>query len=300
MTNAGTATVALVAEESYNGATADSPPDWFQPGVNVDVTGPTIERNQEAVRQPNTATPSGHRPGQLDVSATVEFALAGTTQEWEQLVFDSGSLPTTGGPAPSFKALFGSQFLDGTDTDQIFSGGIVTGGEISADQDGNATVSLDMQFAEPDDSVSVPADGDISVPSAGAVFPFHAAELSEGGVTQEIVNSVTVSFDSLYRLRYGLGQVAQEAVVDAVEPSVDIDAVFKPDNQLDIATTGTGDGSVANTTNIVVTLTNGNGTTQEYALAGAAPESHELSDLVAPEEDLTESVTFNGTGLASL
>ncbi len=154
-----------------------------------------------------------------------------------------------------------------------------------------------MEFAEDDDSVTVPSDSDISVPSAGGVYPFHAAELSEGGVTQEIVNSVTVSFDSLHRLRYGLSQTAQEAVVDAVEPTADLDAVFTADNQLSIATTGTGDGQISDSTSVTLTATNNNGTTQQYALVNGSPDSFELSDLVAPEDDLTESVTFNGTNI---
>jgi len=295
MTTAGTATVALSPEASFNGSLSDAT-DWFQPGVDLSVTGPSIERNQEAKRQPDETTPAAHRPGQLNASATIEFAMAGDPQRWEEAVFHGGTgndLPQTGGKAPSYHVLFSSQFLDGTDTSITATGGVVTDAELSFEDGGDATVSLTMEFAETDDSATTPSTGDITQPSASAVYPYHSLSLDVGTVTQTNLNSASLSVNSLHRLRYGLDQVAQAAVVDAIEPEASTDAVYTEEDQLSLATTGTGGGSLVDTADLTFTLTNTNGTTQTYTVTGARPDSFEWSSLVDPGDDLAESVTFN-------
>jgi hypothetical protein len=296
MTTAGTATVALSPEASFNGSLSDVA-DWFQPGVDISVTGPSIERNQEAKRQPDETTPAAHRPGQLNVSATIEFAMAGDTQRWEDAVFHGGGsnndLPQTGGKAPSYHVFFSSQFLDGTDTSITATGGIATSAEVSFDDGGDATVSLTMEFAEVDDTATTPSSGDITQPSADAVYPYHSLSLDVGTVTQTDLNSASFSVNSLHRLRYGLDQVAQAGVVDAIEPEASTDATYTEEDQLTLATTGTTGGSLVNTADLVFALTNTNGTTQTYTVAGARPDSFEWSSLVDPGDDLAESVTFN-------
>jgi len=301
MTTAGTATVALSPEASFNGSLADDT-DWFQPGVDISVTGPSIERNQEAKRQPDETTPAAHRPGQLNVSATIEFAMAGDTQRWEDAVFYSGgsgnSLPQSGGKAPSFHAFFGSQFLDGTDTSIVATGGIVTDAEISFEDGGDVTVSLTMEFAQTDDSATTPTSSDITQPSASAVYPYHSLSLELGSLAQTGLNSTTISINSLHRLRYGLDQVAQAGVVDAIEPEAETDATYTEEDQLSLATTGTSGGSLVTDTALTFDLTNTNGTTQTYQVTGARPDSYEWSSLVDPEEDLAESVTYNAQGVS--
>ncbi len=300
MTTAGTATVAFSPEASFNGALATDT-DWFQPGVDISVTGPSIERNQEAKRQPDETTPAAHRPGQLNGEATIEFAMAGDSQRWEEAVFhgSSNNLPQSGGKAPSFHVFFGSQFLDGTDTSITATGGIVTDAELSFEDGGDAVVSLTMQFAETDDTATTPSTGDITQPSASAVYPYHSLSLDVGTVTQTNLNSATLSVNSLHRLRYGLDQVAQAGVVDAIEPEADTDATYTEEDQLTLATSGTGGGSLVDTADLTFELTNTTGTTQTYTVVGARPDSFEWSSLVDPEEDLAESVTYNAQDITT-
>jgi len=301
MTTAGTAAVALSPEASFNGSLSDDT-DWFQPGVDISVTGPSIERNQEAKRQPDETTPAAHRPGQLNGSATIGFAMAGDTQRWEKAVFHGGGsnndLPQTGGKAPSYHVFFGSQFLDGSDTSITATGAVVTDAELSFEDGGDATVSLTIEFAETDDSATTPSTGDITQPSASAVYPYHSLSLDVGTVTQTNLNSASLSVNSLHRLRYGLDQVAQAAVVDAIEPEASTDAVYTEEDQLTLATTGTGGGSLVDTADLTFELTNTNGTVQTYTVTGARPDSYEWSSLVDPEDDLAESVTFNAQSIS--
>jgi len=294
MTTAGTAKVALSPEASFNGSLSDDT-DWFQPGVDISVTGPSIERNQEAKRQPDETTPAAHRPGQFNGSATIEFAMAGDAQRWEDAVFhgSSNNIPQSGGRAPSFHAFFGSSFLDGTDTSIVATGAIVTDVEVSFEDGGDATVSLTLEFAEVDDSATVPTSSDITQPSASAVYPYHSLSLDVGSLTQTNLNSASFSINSLHRLRYGLDQIAQAGVVDAIEPEATTDATYTEEDQLSLATTGTGGGSLVDTADLTFELTNTNGTVQTYNVTGARPDSFEWSSLVDPEDDLAESVTYD-------
>jgi hypothetical protein len=301
MTTAGTATAAFAIEETFNGS-LPSTPNWFQPGVDLSVTGPTIDRTQEPVRQPDQATPAAHRPGRFNGSVTVEFSLAGAANEWEQLVFHGGSndLPLNGGSAPSFKAYFATEFLDGTATDFVASGAIVTECEISVEEDGDVTVSLTIEFAEKADPALAPADGDITVPSAEAVYPYHGGSVTACGVQQTNLNSATITISSLHRLRYGLDQIATGGVVGGIEVEVDTEAVYTEQDQLDLATTGTSGGSLVDEApDVVIELSNANATSKTYTVNGARPDTHEWSSLVDPGDDLVESVTFLAENVTS-
>jgi|APHM01.1.fsa_nt_gi hypothetical protein len=300
MTAAGQAQVAFAPEQSFNGSLASSP-GWFQPGVNISVTGPTLDRGQEPVRQPNKATPAAHRPGPLEGSATVEFEPAGDAQEWEQFVFhgtkdSADALPAEGGAAPSFRAYFSSTIINGSEVDYVATGAIVTEAEITDEEGGELTVSLTIEFAEKGDGSSAPSDSDISVPDADTVFPYHSGqvETSAAADPQVGLDSVTVTISSLHRLRRELDQVATGAVVGAIEVEVDIEGTFTETDQLNLAVTGTGKGELSGETDITLTFSRalGGTTSLTYVVAGARPDSYEWSNLVSPGDDHTENVTF--------
>lgn len=301
MTAAGKAQVAFAPEQNFNGSLASSP-GWFQPGVNVTVTGPTLDRNQEPVRQPDKATASAHRPGQLQGSATVEFEPAGEAQEWEQFVFhgsknSNNALPSEGGTAPSFRAYFSSEIINGSEVDYVATGTIVTEAEISVDEGGETTVSLTLEFADKGDGTSAPADADITAPNAEQVFPYHAGNVGVGSVDPQLqLDSFSLTISSLHRLRRELDQVAGGAVVDGIEVEADVEGTFTETNQLTLATTGTGTGELTDKTDITFTLSRpaGSGSTlvHTYTISAARPDNYEWSNLVAPGDDHVENVTF--------
>jgi len=309
MTAAGAAQVAFAAEQSFNGSLADTP-DWFQPGVNISVTGPTVDRNQEAVRQPDKATASAHRPGQLQGTATVEFEPAGEAQQWEQFVFhgtnnSNDALPSQGGAAPSFHAYFSSEVVNGSEVPFVATGTIVTEAEIDISEGGETTVSLTLEFADKGgDSVSTPADGDITVPSAEQVFPYHSGAVGTSAVDpQLLLDSATITISSLHRLRRDLDQIAGGAVVDAIEVEMDIEGTFTESDQLDLAVTGRDTGALTDATSIDVTLSrpaaSGSTLVLTYSVSGARPDNYEWSNLVAPGDDHVENVTFRGQNVTA-
>jgi len=301
MTAAGTAEVAFVLEDSFNGPLATDGSgniDWYQPGVNISVTGPTIDRNQGPVRQPDSATPGAHRPGQFNGSVTVEFEVAGDTQQWEDLVFheSGGQLPSDGGVAQSFAVYVSSTIIEGSEVDLIGRGAVVTEAEISLDEGGETLVSLTIEFAAEGDSTSAPADGDITTPDPELVFPYHSGTVGTTGVDpQLLLDSATVTISNLHRLRYSFDQNAQGAVVGGIEVEVDLEGTFTETAQLDLATTGTGNGALTDATDVTFTLerpNSGTPITHTYTASNARPDSYEWGNLVEPGDDHTESVTL--------
>jgi hypothetical protein len=305
MTASGQAQVAFSPEQSFNGSVVSSS-DWFQPGVNLSVTGPTVDRNQEPVRQPSQATPAAHRPGQLQGSATVEFEPTGEQQEWEQFVFhgSGGTLPTEGGAAPSFHAYFSSEIINGSEVDYVATGTIVTEAEISVDEGGETTVSLTLEFADKGDGSAAPSDADISVPDPEQVFPYHAGSVGTNAVDPQLgLDSATITISSLHRLRRELDQVASGAVVGGIETEVDIEGTFTETDQLDLAVTGRETGALTGKTDVTLSLSRpaGTGSTLvlEYAVSGARPDNYEWSNLVSPGDDHVESVTFRAENVTA-
>jgi len=305
MTNAGTAEVALAREDSYRTVNDASTLTWFQPGVNISLTGPTLDRQQERTRQPDDPRPQSSRPGQISGSLTIEFSLTGqrssTGGEWEQALFHDGgsdaasdtSLPSQGGVVPSFRVYVASSLTDGTQSERILTGAVVTEAEVNWSEGEDVTVSLTMEYATEDDSASAPDT--IEQPSASDVYAFHGADIDVGGTFQANLNTATLSVANLARLRYGQEQAATAAVVGALEPSFTTDAVFTEVDQLSLAQTGTGDGELTDSTTANLSFNNDNGDTFSYNLEGLSPTSHEWSSVVEPDGDLTENVEYHVT-----
>jgi len=303
MTSAGTAEVALAREDSYRTVNDASTLGWFQPGVNISLTGPTLDRQQQRNRQPNDPRPQSSRPGQITGTLTIEFALAGsrsgTGGKWEQALFhDAGtdatagtSLPAQGGVAPSFRIFVASTLTDGTQSDRILTGGVVTEAEIDWSEEEDVTVSLTMEFAKEDESA--PAPSSIDQPSTEDVYAFHGADISVGSVFQANLNTATLTVSNLARLRYGQEQAATAAVVGALEPSFTSDAVFTETDQLSLARTGQSGGSLTGSTSATLSFSNDAGDTFSYNLGNLYPTSHEWSDVVAPDGDLAENVEYH-------
>jgi len=296
---AGAATVAFKEESSFNGSLSSST-DWYQPGTNITVTGPSIARNQTRNRQPDDPRPQNSRPGNLVGSATVEFTLTGAKadQNWHDLVFhdDGTALGNEGGASPSAQWYFSSERLSGT-KDRIVSGAVVTDAEIVWSQAEDVRVSLTLAFADETDVSDPPSDSEITQPSVSGVHAFHGADIDVGSTYQTLLSSMTLSLSNLARMRYGQSQIAESATIAGYEPSLSTDAIYTESDQLDNALTGRSSGSLVGSVSATIPFTNGNGDKIEYSVSGAQPESHDWSDLVNPDTELSESVDYHITGV---
>jgi len=203
---AGAATVAWSEESGFNGSLSSST-EWYQPGTNITVTGPSIARNQTRNRQPDDPRPQNSRPGNLVGSATVEF--------------------------------------------------------------------------------------DITQPSVDGVHAFHGADIDVGSTYQSLLSTMTLSLSNLARMRYGQSQIADSATIAGYEPSLSTDATFTESDQLTRALSGRSSGALVDTTTATIPFTNGNGDTIEYSVSGAQPESHDWSDLVNPDTELSEPTEYH-------
>jgi hypothetical protein len=296
---AGAAKVAFSEESTFNGSLVDDT-NWSQPGTNITVTGPTIERNQTRNRQPDDPRPQNSRPGNLVGSATVEFTLTGGVddQDWHDLVFhNSGTaLGKSGDAPPSAQFYFSSERLSGT-KDRVVSGTVVTDAEIVWSQAEDVRVSLTLAFADETDASDPPSDSEITQPSVSGVHAFHGADIDVDGTDQTLLSSMTLSLSNLARMRYGQSQIAHSATIAGYEPSLSTDAIYTESDQLDQALTGRSSGDLVGSTSATIEFTNGDGDTITYTVSGAQPNSHDWSDLVSPDTELSEPVDYHITGV---
>jgi len=296
------AEIAFAREDVYGDSLVDTP-TWWQPGVNISLTGPSLDRQQSRVRQPGDPRPKRSRPGQLQGTMTVEFDLAGDAHHWEDAVFHSGgadptadsSLPPDEGRAPSYHIYVAGDLLDGTTSERSLVGATVIDAELTWSQDENVRISLTIEYADEDETATTPTATDIEVPSAEDVYAYHGASISVGTVTQANLSTATLSLSSLARLRYGQGQTATDAVVDGAEPSFSTDATYTETDQLTRALTGRGDGALIGTADAGLTFANAAGHSRTFTLANCQPTSYEWADLIAPQTDHSENVEYHLT-----
>jgi len=227
---AGAATVAWSEESGFNGSLSSST-EWYQPGTNITVTGPSIARNQTRNRQPDDPRPQ--------------------------------------------------------------NSGVITDAEIVWSQGEDVRISLTISFADEPDGTSAPSDSDITQPSVDGVHAFHGADIDVGSTYQSLLSTMTLSLSNLARMRYGQSQIADSATIAGYEPSLSTDATFTESDQLTRALSGRSSGALVDTTTATIPFTNGNGDTIEYSVSGAQPESHDWSDLVNPDTELSEPTEYH-------
>lgn len=289
MTGAGSATVAFALEDDFaDGPGAES--DWIQPGTDITVGNLSVENALQRVRNPDDPTPCGSREGNFEGAASVQFTLTG--DEWHDLVFadDGDALPNEPMAAPSSVWYFGADLLDG-DEARTPTGAIVGDAQVSYQQGGEVTVDLTILYADEPDDVDAPTE--IQTPDCDAVYTWHGTDLDIDDVGQSLLQTATLSLSNLARFRRGQGRHPHDAVVGAIEPSFSTDATFTERGQLELAYGGTTPSETIDKADGTLTFENGNGDTIEYSLKGLQPTSYDWSNLVNPDEDLSEPVDYH-------
>jgi hypothetical protein len=298
MTAAGSAEVAYRVEDSYQTAGTG---DWIQPGVNVTVGDLSIDNQAERIRQPDSPTPGRSTPGNFDGSANVSFTLTD-----KKLLSDLvpgfgtsfGSLSTASGTVPTAEFYFAATALDNSlsefEDSVTASGGFLESVTVNYEEGGNITVDTQIRFA----NVSANEPTSIVQPSEADVFTHHGTDLTIGSVSQSGLQSATLSLNDLARIQQDASREGRAAVVDAMTPELEAEAIFSESDQLERAI-GSGATSVATTLDNAgtgsLTFENGTGSTISFELVDPQPVNYALSSLVDPTSDLTEPTTYHVT-----
>ncbi|RQG93729.1 phage tail tube protein [Natrarchaeobius oligotrophus] len=296
MTGAGSAEVAFTLEDEF-GEGPGTDPTWHQPFIDVTVGSLSVEQALERSRQPDDPTPAGSRPGDWEGALNVSGTLAGA--EWHDLVFadDGTALPTEPMEAPSATWYLAVTLPDGSTEPRTPTGAIVPEATVNYEQGQDVTVDLTVLYGfEPDD---VTEPGEIEQPADEDAYQWHGANFDVDGMGQSLMQSASLSLAGLARFRRGQSRHPHSAVVDAIEPSFSTDATFTERDQLALAADDTQDSDVVDKTSATFSLENGQGETIEYDLDDCQPNSYDWSNLVAPEEDLSEPIDYHVGGVSA-
>jgi hypothetical protein len=295
MTAAGSAEVAYRVESDFQTAGTTG---WRQPGVNITVGDLSVDNNAQRNRQPDSPLSGGSTAGNFTGTATVDFDLTGDNVFGDLVpgFADAGSLSDAGLQAPTAEWYFAVDSLDNSlaqfESEIVFNGVAVTSAEIDYTEGEPISVSLSLEAS----GLSSNAPTAISGPTVDQVFTHHGTSATIGGLGQSGLQSATLSLDGLARRQEQQERGPRVMVVDEMEPELTTDAVFSEVDQLDLALNGGTSGSVLQQLQAAssggLTFENGNGSVVQFELIDPTPNNYAWNDLVAPDTDLTEEVTY--------
>lgn len=293
---AGAAEVAFAMESGVGSdGYGDLPdtPTWYQPGVDVEVDGPTLDNQLVRQRQPDSPKSARSREGNLLGSVSVTFTL--TDDNWHELVFTENgntALPDSGSDEWPSATWYFSADVPGINEERFCAGAFVTDVSIEYQQGEDVRVSLTMNYQTEKD-LTTPAG--ISQPEEADAFMWHGLTPERGNTEIAEMQSMTISLSNLSRGRRDQSRLFTRAVAGAFELSFNTDAIFAEDDTLELAYGSSAATTPADTidqTDFTAAFVNAGGDEHEFSLDGAQPTNYSWSQLVG-EEDLTEPTEFH-------
>lgn len=302
---AGNVNVAFRVESDY--LEPDTEGSWHQPGKNISVTEQNLDNQLQALRDPDNPVPVDRLEGNFEGALGINCTLAGDpTPPWHDLVFDGGALPGSGGQATTAEWAIGLDYIGGS-IDRVAQGAVVT--ECTLEWQQGQPWTVDMTLLYGDESTSVDFDA-TAVETLGPEKTYnHAAtDIQVDSVAVEGLSSFTLSLSELARLRDGLGRHPYVAVIGPINPTADLQADFTDESpsHLEMAYGGTDEpADDVDSAPITVDATNKDGDSLGYAIDAAKPATYGWEELVEPDADEQESITFevydsgnNGVGVS--
>lgn len=290
MTGAGSATVARAPETTYGDPADPTEATWREPGIDIEVSELDVDNALDRRRYPDDPRPAGSGEGDFEGALGIAYTL--TDDNFHEFVFaDAGTaLPSEAMRAPSATWYLGADILDG-DEARTPTGAITTDCSWTYERGEDIRVEETILYGDEPDTVTAPDT--IEQPSESDAYTWHGTDFQLDGATVDLLQSLTVSLSGLARFRRGQSRHPFDAVVDAMEPSVSLDAVLTTGDHRDIAYGGgTAPSDTLNSVTASLTFENGNGSTISYDLLDLDPSTYSWSDLVSAE-DTTESLEFH-------
>ncbi|ELZ96056.1 hypothetical protein C440_05682 [Haloferax mucosum ATCC BAA-1512] len=294
---AGSSTVAFTPEPSF-GADPDMETATFNlPFKNPTIGEASLSNELRRIRDPDSvvsvASLAQNFQGALNISGEL------STNNWHQLVFNNdandGFEP---GRMPSSRWYLGVDYL----TDQAIATSerelamcIVTDAQITYQQGGAVTLDLTMIYGDEKLSSSI-TPSNIQKPTDSEIVAFHGFDVQIDGVSIDKLQNATLSLSPSARFHRGTSRHPVDAVIGDVTPTLSTTGIYSGPGAVERAFGDTGATTPADrltAVNGTVSTTNGSGTTTSYNLTGLKPQSYNWQDLVAPDTDLTDPVTYN-------
>lgn len=302
MTGAGSATLAFGHEQSLAGDLVDSDddgtPEYYKVGRNPTVSelelSNTLQRMREGDSVEAVDSVAQNLEGAFAIEATVSKDVHG---EIEKLVFNDAGSGFTSGLASSATFYTGVDYIGGT-CERALAGCIPLEYSLDYEQDGMATFSLSMAYADESPNTSI-TPSNITGPSDGGDVPFHGWTLTVDGAHVVKLQSASLSISNIARYHWGDQRTSIDAVLAAPETTLDATAIFNGPSRLELAY-GSADAtepqdslsSVSGSIKLAV----GGSTVSTYSLPKLKPDTYSWTDLINSDEDLTDETSFHVNG----
>lgn len=292
---AGNVDVAFRPEEEI--FQPDTEAGWSQYGSGTTVTELNLDNQLEEHRDPNNPIPVEQLEGNLEGAVSISTTLAGDPlPAWEDLVLDGGSLPQSGGRAPTSEVAIGLDYVGGT-IERLLQGVIVT--EVSLEWQQGTAWSVDLTMLYGDESTNEAfSPTDVQTVDPSKVYNHAATDVEIDAVTVKGLSSLTISLSELARFRRGTGRKPYEAVIGPISPSLDLQADFTEESpsHLELAygdETEPVDTGAIDTAPVTIAATNRDGDELEIDVEAAKPNTYSWDELTEGDSDEQENISFS-------
>lgn len=290
MSGAGSANLAWAPETNYLSGVGDSP-TYRDFGANETVDASELSRNLLEIYAPDDPETQSflaqNLGGQLDVSFIMR------DDEFHRLIFTDGFTGFTSGLANSAEVYAGVDTAQGT-TERQFKGWAPATASITYNGPTETVrVTLSGAYGTEEKNTSLTPG---VIESGSDEVPGHGASLSFAETPVKKLQSATLSFEGLSRLQRGPQQEPVDAVVGNVSTSVDMQSIYEDSSHYEYILGSAGTSTMEKTVDEVAA-------NLEFAVEGttvasyefqAAPDTYDWQDLINPDNDLTESITWLG------
>jgi len=289
---AGNVDVAFRIESAYG--EPDTEGTWQQPGKNISITELDLDNQLEQLRDPNNPVPVERLEGNFEGALGINCTLAGDPiPPWHDLVFDAGALPSSGGRATSAEWAIGLNYIGG-EIERLAQGAIVVDATLNWNNGQAWTVDLTILYGDEEKNASF-TPTDVQTLGPEKTYNHAATDIDIDATSVKGLSSFSLSLSNLARLREGLGRHPYEAVIGAINPTADVQGDFTDESpsNLELAY-GSATEPVENVDSAPMTIdaTNKAGDNLVYAIDAAKPATYSWEELVEPDADEQESITF--------
>lgn len=299
MTGAGSSTVAYAVENSFLGGVGTSP-TYYLPGKNVTTDDVELGNALRRIRLPDQAESVESIAENLEGAFRASWIL--TNDNFHDLVFNdtdgSGNDIFSAGRMPSSEWYLGLDYLDGTVERQL-KGVAATDVEVRYQQGGPVRVTMTFVYGDEQYNTGITPG---TIDESGTPVEFHGASLSVDAVAQSKLQTATLSLTNLARFHRGADRKPLDVVLGAVEESLDAASIYSENDQLELAY-GSGTATSPQTSvggvSASLSFSAAGSTVLDYSLSGVTPDTYNWQDLVNPDSDITEELSYHVNGVTA-
>lgn len=306
MPGAGTAELAFAKEESLMGtlvdADADGTPEYYAFGRNPTLTDISLDNALARMRDTGDVEAAESIAQNFEGAVAVDAVVSNDVHgDVEDIIFNSGGTSFAPGQSASAAIFAGVDYIGGT-VERELTGCIPLDYSINYEQGGVVTYSLSMAYADETKNTSITPSAIVQV-SDGSSVPHHGVTLTIDAASVTKLQSATLSISNIARYHRGTDRNPVDAVIGAVETSLETNAIISRPDHLELAYGASAATSPQDSMSSVagsLKLAVGGTIVTTVDLPQLKPANYSWGDLVNDDADTTEQISWHVNGGVSV